>query len=41
MIIQGSAILEVLYIFCDTYGSGFGSSWMEGISVGYWFGVCN
>ena len=32
---------EVLYIFGDASGSGFGSSWTEGISVGYRFGVWN
>ena len=40
-IILGTAIMEVVYIFGDSSGSGFGSSWIEGISVGYWFGVWN
>ena len=39
--IKGAAILEVLYIFGDASGSGFGSSRREGISVGYRFGLCN
>ena len=39
--IWGADILEVLYIFGDAYGSVFGLSWMEGISVGYRFGVWN
>ena len=30
-----------MYIFCDASVSGFGSSWTEGISVGYRFGVFN
>ena len=34
-LILGAAILGVLYIFGDASSSGFGSSWMEGISVGY------
>ena len=33
--------MEVLYIFGDASGSGFGLSWMEGISVGYRFGFWN
>ena len=37
----GDAILEVLYIFGDASGLGFGSSWKEGISVGYRFVVWN
>ena len=40
-LIQGAAILEVLYIFGDASGLGFGSSWKEGISVCYWFGLWN
>ena len=40
-LIWGDAILEVLYIFGDASGLGFGLSWMEGISVCYRFGVCN
>ena len=40
-VIRGATILEVLYIFGDASGSGFGSSWTEGISIGYRFGVCN
>ena len=38
MIIQGATIVEVVYTFEDVSGSGFGLSWTEGISVGYWFG---
>ena len=40
-LIRGAAIVEVVYIFGDASGSGFRSSWTEGISVGYWFGVWN
>ena len=40
-LIQGAAILEVLYIFVDSYGSGFGSLWTVVIYVGYRFGVWN
>ena len=40
-LIRGAAIVEVVYIFGHAYGSGFGLSWIEGISVGYRFGVWN
>ena len=40
-LIQCDAILKVLYIFGDESGSGFGTSWTEGIFVGYRFGVRN
>ena len=39
--IRGAAILEVLYIFGDDSGSGFGLSWKEGIFIEYRFGVWN
>ena len=40
-IIRGYVIVEVVCIFGDDSKSGFGSSWIEGISVGYRFGVWN
>ena len=40
-LIRVSEILEVLYIFGDSSGLGFGSSWTEGRSIGYRFGVWN
>ena len=33
-LIQGAVIMEVVYIFGDYSGSGFGLSWTEGISIG-------
>ena len=40
-LIRGAKIVEVMYIFGDANGLGFGSLWTEGISIGYWFGVWN
>ena len=39
--IRCAAIVEVVYIFGDASGSGFGSSCTEGIYFGYRFGVWN
>ena len=33
-LIRGAAVVEVVYIFGDASGLGFGLSWREGISVG-------
>ena len=38
-LVQGSAILEALYIFGDASGLGFGSSWLSDKEVKYCFGV--
>ena len=40
-LIQGATIVYLVYIFGDASGSGFRSSWTEGISVGCNFGVWN
>ena len=40
-IIQHATILEVLYIFGDASGLGFGSLCTEVVSIGYQFGVWN
>ena len=38
-LIRGASILELLYIFGDASGSGFGSSWNDGFGLGFRFGV--
>ena len=40
-LIRCAAILEVLYIFGNTYGLEFGLLWAKGIYVGFRFGVYN
>ena len=38
-LIRGASILELLYIFGDASGAGFGSSWNDGFGLGFRFGV--
>ena len=40
-LIRGAAIVEVVYIFGDASGLGFGSSLIEGVPFSYRFGVWN
>ena len=38
-LIRGASVLELLYIFGDASGAGFGSSWNEAFRLGFRFGV--
>ena len=38
-LIRGASLLELLYIFGDASGTGFGSSWNDSFGLGFRFGV--
>ena len=40
-LIRGTVTVEVIHIFGDTSGSGFGASWAEEYAVCFRFGVWN
>ena len=40
-LIQGAVSIDVLYIFEDASGSGYGTSWKEEYAKGFRFGVLN
>ena len=39
-LIRGTVTVEVIYIFGDASGSGFGASWIDEDVIGFRLGVC-